>query len=213
MKAEVTDEQKEHIEELIESGEKLEAIRYAQQTFGLDAEQAITMVERLEQHLETVVDAELEQSIKELKTSTSNLPNIVGGIFSTIGLILIVLAAWFGYRSYSFLEIAVPVPGIVKEFKETREYDKEDRSEYTLFWPIVNYHFESKDYTWQSNVGSSSPSYEIGDQIPLLIDPAKPGQPEENSFFSNWFLPLLLGSVGLIFAGVGIVILRMLRNP
>ncbi|HMJ68890.1 MAG TPA: DUF3592 domain-containing protein [Cyclobacteriaceae bacterium] len=213
MTTEVTEEQKDHLEDLIQSGEKLEAIRYAQQTFGLDAEQAITMVEKLEQQIEGNTEAELEESIKDLNSSTAKLPKILGGIFSSIGLLLLVLAVWFGNKSYSFLEKAVPVPGIVKDFTETKEYNKEERREYTLFWPIVQYHYEGRDYTWKSNVGSSSPSYDIGNQIPLLIDPAKPGDPEEDSFFSNWFLPLLLGAVGMVFAGVGIIVLRSFRNP
>jgi hypothetical protein len=213
MKTEVTEEQKEHLEDLIQAGEKLEAIRYAQQTFGLDAEQAITMVERLEQQLEGKSDVELEQAIKELNTSPSKFPRMLGGIFSSVGLLLLILCGWFGYRSYTFLEKAVPLPGIVKDFKKTNEYDKEKRQAYSLFWPIVEYHYEGKDYTWQSNVGSSSPAYHLGNQIPLLIDPAKPGEPEVDSFFSNWFLPSLLGAVGMIFAGVGVMVIRGFRNP
>lgn len=213
MKTEVTEEQKEQLESLIESGEKLEAIRFAQQTFGLDAEQAITMVERLEEQLEAESDAALEQSGKELEQSTANLPAIIGGIFSAIGIILIGLAAWFGYRSYNFLQKAEIVPGIVKEFKERQARNKEDNTMYTLNMPVLQYHYNGKDYTYVSPYGSTTPEYAVGDQISLLVDPAEPGRPEEDSFMNSWFLPMLLGSIGLVFAGVGIVVRKAFSKP
>lgn len=211
MKMQVTEEQKEELEALIEFGDKLEAVRYAQKNFGLDAEQAVTMVERLEQQLEAESDAELERAGKEVERSTANLPGIVGGIFGIIGFILIALAAYFGYRSYTFLENAVVIPGIVKEFVE-REYQDNNRdsdtygTKYKMFAPILEYHYEGKDYTYESPYGSSTPEYAVGDQVSLQIDPSEPGKAEENSFMSNWFVPMLLGSIGLVFAGVGIVV-------
>lgn len=217
MKKEVTEEQKEELESLIESGEKLEAIRYAQQNFGLDAEQAITMVERLEQQLEAQSDAELERAGKELERSTANLPRIIGGIFSIIGFILIVVAGFFGYRSYSFLQKAVIVPGVVTEFVE-REFVNNDRnsdtygSKYKLFAPVLQYHYNAKDYRYESPYGSTTPAYGVGDQISLQIDPSEPGKAEENSFMSNWFVTMLLGSIGLVFTGVGLVVRKAFRK-
>lgn len=217
MKTDVTEEQKEHLESLIESGEKLEAIRYAQQTFHLDAEQAITMVERLEKDLEGESDAELERATKELTASTAKLPGIIGGTFTVVGVILIALATYFGYGSYSFLQEAVAVPGIVKEFKE-REVRNTDRDSdtygnmYTLFSPILQYHYEGKDYTFESPYGSSAPAYAIGDQIPLLVNPVQPDHPEEDSFMNNWFVTMLLGALGLIFAGVGMIVMRAFKK-
>lgn len=213
MKKEVTEAQKEQLESLIESGDKLEAVRFAQQTFGLDAEQAITMVERLELQLEAASDAELDRSARELERSTANLPAIIGGIFSIIGIILIALSAYFGYRSYTFLQKAVVIPGVVKEFKERQARNKQDNTLYTLVNPVLQYHYEGKDYTYESPYGSSVPEYAVGDQISLLVDPAQPDKPEENSFMSTWFLPMLLGSIGLIFAGVGIVVSKAFNKP
>jgi hypothetical protein len=146
------------------------------------------------------------------KTSAS-LPNLVGGIFSIVGLILIGLASWFGYRSYHFIERADTVPGIVKEFRTELRRDKDDNSTYTLYSPVFGYHYNGKDYTHQSPYGSSQPGYQVGDQVQLLIDPGNPKEPQEDSFMDNWFLPMLLGSLGLVFAGVGTVVMKAFRKP
>lgn len=209
---EVGEEEQEHVVSLIEMGEKLEAIRYCQQTFNLDAEQAITMVERLE---EQVDDKKFKEIGEQVTASTSGLPKMIGRIFGGIGLILIILAVFFGYRTYTFLQKAVPLPGVVKGFREfqVRSTDNDNRTIVsTVVGPILEYKYEGKDYTYESPYGSSTPAYSVGDQIPLLIDPARPSEPDEAGFMDQWFVTLILGAIGLIFFGVGIIVSKSFKN-
>jgi len=204
MKMEISEEQQEEFEFLVLSN-KLEAIRYAQQNFGLDAEQAITMVERVVQKLEGEVEVEHKKTVVQV-------PNIVGGVFSVIGIILIALGSYFGYNSYKFIEHAATVPALVKEFKTGQRKDVDDNSTYTVYLPVFEYHYNAKDYLYLRQYGSTEPDYNVGDQVQLLIDPDKPGEPQENGFMENWFLPMLLGSIGLVFAGVGLIVMRAFRK-
>jgi hypothetical protein len=209
---EIPEEQQQELESLIEFGEKLEAIRYAQKTIGLDAETAISLVEELEAKLETEEDKELAKTIKDLETSTSKLPNIVGGIFGGIGIILLLLAGYFGYRMQTFLETAVSVPGVVKEYRETQVRNKEDNTINTVLSPVLDYHYDGKDYTFISPYSSAQSEYQIGAQIPLLIDPKLPGKPDADTFFDKWFVTILLGSIGLVFSGIGLLVVRAFRK-
>jgi len=66
----LTSEQKNHAKELIESGDKLEAVRYLQQTMGIDAAQALLLAEKLEEEIEkheTAEFSELKQKLDEFK--------------------------------------------------------------------------------------------------------------------------------------------------
>ncbi len=131
----LTDEQQEELDVLINSGEKLEAIRYAQQTIGLDAESAISLVEKLEKQYEEEDEAAFATTVKEHEKSMSNVPAIIGGIFGGIGVLLLVLGAYFGYRTQTFLETAVAIPGIVKEYRESEAYNSEERQAYKVLAP------------------------------------------------------------------------------
>jgi len=146
-------------------------------------------------------------------TRTSTVARIIGGVFSSIGIILLILAAYFGNRSYTFLRTAVSVPGVVKEFTQQRMRNTRDNTFYTLKAPVLEYHYNGRDYTYESPYGTTEPAYRIGDQVPLLLDPARPDKPDEDSFVNNWFVTLLLGSIGLIFAGVGMIVIRAFNKP
>ncbi|HZY82015.1 MAG TPA: DUF3592 domain-containing protein [Cyclobacteriaceae bacterium] len=205
MKKEISEEQQEEFEFLVLSN-KLEAIRYAQQNFGLDAEQAITMVERTEQKIDGDIEIEHKKTIVQV-------PNIVGGVFSIVGIILVALGSYFGYRSYNFIERASKVPGIVKEYRTGQSRDVDDNSTFTIYLPVFEYHYNGVDYTYEQPWGTSEKELNVGDQVQLLIDPDKPTEPQQNRFMENWFLPMLLGSIGLVFAGVGMIVMRAFRKP
>jgi hypothetical protein len=82
-----------------------------------------------------------------------------------------------------------------------------------LYTPVLQYHYEGKEYRYESPYGSTEPEYAVGDQISLLVDPSHPEDPEEDSFMNKWFVSMLLGSIGLVFAGVGMVVMRAFKKP
>ena len=92
----LTPEQKEHAIDLIEMGEKLEAVRYFQQVLSIDAEQALLLAEKLEKEVEPEFDQqELLQKAEEMKRSGAKVGRLVGLIFMSIGIVLLVVAGYF----------------------------------------------------------------------------------------------------------------------
>jgi Protein of unknown function (DUF3592) len=209
---EITEEQQEELETLVEFGHKLEAVRYAQQEIGLDAEAAIALVEAVEAKFEAAKDKELEAAGNEVEKSTANLPGLLGKIFGGIGVILLLLGVYFGYRTNTFLETAVAVPGLVKEYRERQVKNTEDNTVNTYVSPVLEYHYNNKDYLFLSPYLTTMPEYAIGDQLPLLIDPNEPGKPDIDSFMNRWFVSILLCSIGLVFSGIGMIIVRAFRK-
>ena len=205
----VTDEQKEHLTFLLEAGEQLEAVQYAQESLGLNAEQALAFVKRLKAEISAQDDLEFEAIRVEHEKISTNLPRILGLIFSTIGLIVLGLGLFFGNREYNFGKRAERISGKVLEYERVITYDSAGRP-MTMFAPLIEYQLQGKTIQYHSTTSYSNLPYEVGELVPLLVDPAHPQEPEIDSFFDRWFVTLLLSFMGLVFTGVGYGIMRFL---
>lgn len=206
-----TEDQKEEVKFLLESGDKLQAVRYIQEQFGLNADQALAFAEELEKQMETAKDEELERSSRALEASTLKLPTILFAIFGGIGFILLGIGLIAGIRTVHFLDIAQPVTGKVVDVTSYESIDRDDGTRTTMYTPVLEYTWNGQVIRNKSNVSTSSMP-EIGGSVALLIDPEDPNDPGEDSFFSNWFVTILLSVMGMIFATVGFIIRRAFRN-
>lgn len=207
-----TEEQKAEVEFLLESGDKLKAVRYIQEHFGLNADQAIAFAEQLEKQMDLDDHLELERTRHELTTSTSNLNKVLFTIFGGIGAILLVIGLIIGWNSYRFLQVAQPVTGKIVDFTSYESIDKDDGTRTTMYTPTIEYTWNGKTSVVKHNISTSNQPT-IGEPIDLLIDPDEPTQPEEDSFFSNWFVTILMSAMGFVFLTVGIVIRRTFGKP
>jgi len=211
----LTPEQKEHAIELIQMGDKLEAVRYLQEILEVNAEKALLLTEKLEQE----VDAEDNEIIDELKArqaeAQKNPPvdvgRLVGGIFMGVGCILLAIGAWLGVSNYKFAQRAIPVTGIVLRYSNYES--KSDDGRYTtMYTPTYQYQFEGKTYTYTSSTSSSSKEYDVNETVNVLVDPQEPGEVLIDSFWERWFVVILLGGMGTLFAGMGYLVYRVLGN-
>jgi hypothetical protein len=119
-------------------------------------------------------------------------------VFLGLGLLLLAIAAaiflygaWFRINSES-------VTGTVVEV-ELRPY-----SDGNAYCPVIRYSvIGGQTYTHYSDICSWPASYEQGQQVRLYVDHSDPQRVQLNDFFTVWFLPLLFGFMGAVFAGVG----------
>jgi cytoskeletal protein RodZ len=206
----LTPEQKEHAIDLIEMGEKLEAVRYFQEVLNIDAEQALLLAEKLEQEVEAGPDMqELSQKHEEIKRSGANVGRLVGLIFMSIGMVMLVFVFYLLYTHQQFEKNAHTVNGTVVEF-QSYESRNENSSSTTMYTPVFEYEFKGKKYTYVSTSSSNIKEYEVGEPLEILVDPENPSEVLVNSFMEKWFLPLLLGFMGALFTGLGYVALTVL---
>jgi len=207
-------EQKAHAVGLIEMGEKLEAVRYFQQTLNITAEQALVLTEKLEQEVES---SPLLDEFKALQQEAKQKPGmnvgrLVGGIFMSLGLIMLAVVVYLIQSNYQFAQRAVPVKGKVISYDNYESRD-DDGGSTTMYTPTFQYDFEGKTYTHKSSTSSSSPSYEIDEEVDVLVDPNDPKEILIDSFWEKWFLPVLLGFMGSMFAGMGYLSYRVFGKP
>jgi CHASE1-domain containing sensor protein len=59
----------------------------------------------------------------------------------------------------------------------------------------------------QDSLSSNPPMFTEGQTIDVLYEPANPENARIKKWMSLYFLPLLLGGMGLIFGGIGVVLL------
>jgi len=199
----LTREQKEHAIDLIEMGEKLEAVRYFQEVLNIDAEQALLLAEKLEQEVEaSPAMQELSQKHEEMKRSGAHVGRLVGLIFMSIGMVMLVVVFYLLYTHQQFEKNALTVKGTVVEFQSYESRNKNSSST-TMYTPVFEYEFKGKKYTYVSTSSSNIKEYEVGERLDILVDPENPSEVLVNSFMEKWFLPILLGFMGALFTGLG----------
>ncbi len=119
-------------------------------------------------------------------------------VFTLIGVGLL-LGALLSYRhTMNFLAEAEVAQGIVIELERRRSSDS------TVYYPRVEFtDRRGRSHQFSANVGSNPPSYSRGEQVTVFYLRDNPAQAKIGGFFSLWGLPLILGSIGAVFALVG----------
>ncbi len=135
-------------------------------------------------------------------------PKLVGLIFSIVGICLLI-GDLFAYRSTAeFLNNSEKTTGIVTGLKQRRSSGS--RSSSTLYAPVVKYKtVGAGEFEFTSSTASSPPAYSIGESVEVMYDKRDPASAEINSFFSLWLAVSVLTFLGVVFSGIGTLLLRI----
>ncbi len=117
-------------------------------------------------------------------------------IFGGVGFILLAIAGLLYFRERNFLERAELVTGVVSDL----DYGGSDGG----YCPVID--FETKrgePVRYFGNVCSSPPSYDIGERVEVLYDPANIRTVQMNGFWSQYVGVVVLGAIGLPFFLIG----------
>jgi hypothetical protein len=106
-------------------------------------------------------------------------------------------------------------PGRVVEMIERLEYvNEQDRIVENYYYPVVEFVAgDGKRRSVQMNEGSSSPRYEVGDEVVVLYEPERPLDARVRSFGSSalmWILPGITGILGVAFLGAVIAVQKLM---
>lgn len=116
-----------------------------------------------------------------------------------VGLVLLT-TSFFIYRNTSaFISRSSSAAGVVTGFVTSI-----DRDGTRTYRPRVSFaagDYEQVDFV--SDVGSSPPSYSVGESVSVLYDPADASSAQINSFFTLWFGFALIAIIGTGFVAVG----------
>jgi Protein of unknown function (DUF3592) len=137
------------------------------------------------------------------KTGKSSMPSwLFTAIFLLVGLGMLGGGAYNGVSTFHFLGNAVSASGVVIDLEA--RWDSDDGG-YT-YYPRVRFATEGgRPFEFTGNVGSSPASFDVGEEVRVLFDPAEPSKASIDSFMQLWFTPLLLAGMGTVFAAVGLL--------
>ena len=132
----------------------------------------------------------------------------LGYIFVAIGVVLLIIGGLVTWHTVEFKSKAESAEGTVIEMQPRHS----DGS--TTYAPVVEFETAGGELvTYHSSSSSSPPAYDVGESVEVLYDPNDPSEAKINSFFNLWFLPLLLAGMGIVFGGIGgLVVVVMIRG-
>lgn len=109
----------------------------------------------------------------------------------TIWIILLGVGLYYGFNSFRLVTTGIEVDAVIVEL------DASNSDGVTTYSPIYQYTFEGETYRYNSVNSSNIVTYSIGDRATLLVDPSKPQNARENSFWELWLLPAIMVPVSL----------------
>lgn len=205
--------QKEHAASLIRRGDKLEAVRYLQQTLEIDATRALLLAEKLEVEEEEdtpELRQQFEQARQEMSKSKGvNKGRTVGIIFMCLGIPMLAFGFYLFYDNYQFAKRAIPVIGHVVDYDSYYSTDS-DGGGSTMFTPIYEYTYNGNRKTYVGTVSSSSRTYDIGEEVEILVDQDDSDHVLVNTFWDRYFAVVILGFLGSLFTGLGYLAYRVM---
>jgi Protein of unknown function (DUF3592) len=121
------------------------------------------------------------------------------GVFLAVGLALLVGGGYSFVHTQTAIATAASADGAVIELIDSRDSDGD-----TVYYPRVRFRTRAGNVVeFTGSVGSKPAAFGVGEAVKVLYDPERPGDARIDAFFQLWFLPIVLGGMGIIFAGIG----------
>ena len=200
------DDIKEEITKLVFSGKKEEAISLLQNKYGINREEAITLLAIAIREsadpgtFSKRIPILLAEFLKGQKGCKKSIYSALSFCFGFFGIPMLLAAVGLGiYFNYEEKQ-GVSITGTVVDFDS---YFYEDGQEQHT--PIVSYFIERQEYSCKGTMYSNPPDYVLGASIPLIVSTDDPESVYINTFYERWFVVVTLGSIGIGFIFLMIV--------
>lgn len=132
---------------------------------------------------------------------------LLGTIFTGMGAIFLTVAAVFLVRDLRFDRTAVTTTGEVVALRSGGSSSSRSGKAPDIAFTT----FDGQQRVHRSNV-FSTPSYQIGEKLPIAYDPADPDNAAIDTFFDRKLFPILFGAIGLVEFSVGMTFLTLRRR-
>lgn len=128
---------------------------------------------------------------------------IIGIVFSLVGFLLLVIGLFILMRTRLFISKSQEVKGTV-----THLIASSGSEGGTVYAPVFKFTtIQGQVIEVEEKVASNPPQFSQGQIVDILYDPENPRHARVKKGFNLYFVPILLGGMGIIFGGIGIVLL------
>lgn len=187
----ITDGQKQHVRDLLINGRKIEAVKYLRENFALSLKESKRLAELIDEDIADDEYVSQPQSPTALQRGGgTKTASMIGLVFGLIGAAMLSVIIYLYISHQNFLQRAVPAIGVVVSSPHQ---------------PVIDYEYNGEMYSYYSSVSSNPPSYEMGEQVEVFVNPDNPNDVIVNTFTERWFVITLVGGMGLLFFGIGMV--------
>lgn len=141
-----------------------------------------------------------EAAFADKKMERARQMRKVGPFVMLIGLGLLAGGIWTTQDLLHMLNVGQRVQGVVIQLEESYSSSSSGGSSYT-YYPIVEFYLPDtgERIEFKDNMGSNPPSYDRGEEVTVLYDPA---DPHDDVFIDkgiwNWMLPGILTVMGAL---------------
>lgn len=161
-------------------------------------------------------DPEFAKMSKEVEQINGpKVENIILSVFTGIAVLMLLIAGIASFNNVTKMGREQSAPGIVVDMIQKREYvNQQDRIIEEYYYPVVEYTSQDgKAHKVQLKEGSSSPEYEVGDDVTVLYNPEHPLDARIKSVGSSalmWILPGITGVLGIAFLGAVVAVRKLM---
>lgn len=187
----VSEQQKTEVKRLIAQGKKIEAIKYLRQEFNIDLKSAKTLADHIEDDLNPLEYSTTSINIKVIRAKASNL---FGKIFLGIGFILLAVTMLLIFLDYDHEKTSIRTIGVVINNPSQ---------------PTFEYEFDGNKFYYYSTTSSNPPSYQLGEEVELLVDPSDPSNVIVNTITDRWLGIIVIAFIGSIFTIIGLSVNKL----
>jgi hypothetical protein len=171
---------------------------------------------KLEAMLDSSFDAEfaeIEQEVKQINGPA--VEKIILTVFSGVAALMLLIAGVASISNILKLGREESAAGLIVDVVERRQYvNEQDRVVEEYYYPVVEFvASDGRRRAVQLNEGSSSPQYEVGEDVTVLYEPEHPLNARIKSVGSSalmWILPGITGILGGAFLGAVIAVRKLM---
>ncbi len=130
--------------------------------------------------------------------SDNLLPDLA---FGALGFLLIGIAVFVWMRTRKFINEAQETKGTV-----IRMLSKRGSKGGTIYAPVFQFRtIDGRTIEVEESLYSKPPQFQEGQSVDILYDPQNPEKARVKKWMNLYFVPVVLGGMGGVFAGMGIV--------
>lgn len=175
-----------HVTSLLQSGKKIEAVKYVKELLNIGLKESLEIVEEVE--LKVKPDAVPSSAGSGCMKGALKLATF---IFALVAFVLLAIAGIIYYLNEEIVGQGERVEGTVESLKYSG----------TSAAPIIVYEWHEKEYRYESTLYSTPPDYSEGERLPVFVNRDDPDEILIDRFTDRWLAITVIAGLGA-FSGI-----------
>lgn len=189
------DDDRKEIEHLLRTKSKIDAVKWLKVKRDLGLKEALTRVQ--------IIEREINPNAPQAgKGCATNIFLLVGSIFSLVGLLLLGIGGLIYYLDADIVQEQNKSQGVVTDLLHNGNMSA----------PVITYTWQGKEYQYKSSSYTSPSAFDYNEVVTLYVNPKNPNEVVIDTFSERWLAIVILGGIGIVFAGMGLIFVFVSRR-